>query len=154
MSRAQGTHAYTHFIKCEQREIEMRIYAYICVTYDVCLTINQYILYNTSSFVSFELYRWKSSPRHVVKRVSRFTSKLYSSFYHYNDAIMSAMAYVSNHQPHDCLVSRSFRRISKKTSMLRVTGFCAGNSRLTDEFPAQRASNAENVSIWWRHYVS
>ena len=20
-----------------------------------------------------------------------------------------------------------------------------------DEFPAQRASNAENVSIWWRH---
>ena len=21
----------------------------------------------------------------------------------------------------------------------------------TDEFPAQRASNAENVSIWWRH---
>ena len=23
----------------------------------------------------------------------------------------------------------------------------------TDEFPAQRASNAENVSIWWRHHV-
>ena len=21
------------------------------------------------------------------------------------------------------------------------------------EFPAQRASNAENVSIWWRHHV-
>ena len=24
----------------------------------------------------------------------------------------------------------------------------------TGEFPAQRASNAENVSIWWCHYVS
>ena len=24
----------------------------------------------------------------------------------------------------------------------------------TGEFPAQRASNAENVSIWWRHHVS
>ena len=22
----------------------------------------------------------------------------------------------------------------------------------TDEFPAQMASNAENVSIWWRHH--
>ena len=29
---------------------------------------------------------------------------------------------------------------------------CAGNSTVTGEFPAQRASNAENVSIWWRHY--
>ena len=24
----------------------------------------------------------------------------------------------------------------------------------TGEFPAQMASNAENVSIWWRHHVS
>ena len=29
---------------------------------------------------------------------------------------------------------------------------CAGNSPQTDEFPAQMASNAENVSIWWRHH--
>ena len=29
----------------------------------------------------------------------------------------------------------------------------AGNSPVTDEFPAQMASNAENVSIWWRHHV-
>ena len=35
----------------------------------------------------------------------------------------------------------------KKKSKLRVTGLCAGNSPVTDEFPAQRASNAENVSI-------
>ena len=37
-------------------------------------------------------------------------------------------------------------------SKLRVTGFCEGNSPVTGEFPAQRASNAENVSIWWRHH--
>ena len=36
---------------------------------------------------------------------------------------------------------------------LRVTDFCVGNSPLAGEFPAQRASNAENVSIWWRHHV-
>ena len=28
------------------------------------------------------------------------------------------------------------------------------NSPVTDEFPAQRASNAENVSIWWRYHVT
>ena len=59
---------------------------------------------------------------------------------------------VSNHQPHDCLFKHLFRRRSKKTSMLRVTGLCEGNSPVTGEFPAQRSSNAENVSIWWRHY--
>ena len=55
---------------------------------------------------------------------------------------------VSNHQSHGCLLNRLFRRRSKKTSKLRVTGLCVG----TGEFPAQRASYAENVSIWWRHH--
>ena len=59
---------------------------------------------------------------------------------------------VSNHQTHDCLLNRLFRRRSKKTSKLRVTGLCAGNSPGTGEFPAQMASYAENVSIWWRHH--
>ena len=59
---------------------------------------------------------------------------------------------VSNHQPHDCLLNRLLRRRSKKTSKLRVTDLCAGNSPETGEFPAQMASNAENVSIWWRHH--
>ena len=27
-----------------------------------------------------------------------------------------------------------------------------GNSPVTGEFPAQMASNAENVSIWWRNH--
>ena len=35
---------------------------------------------------------------------------------------------VSNHQLHDCLLNRLFRHRSKKTSKLRVTGLCAGNS--------------------------
>ena len=60
---------------------------------------------------------------------------------------------VSNHQPHECSFNRLFRRRSKKTSKLRVTDLCAGNSPVTGEFPAQRASNAENISIWWRHHV-
>ena len=59
---------------------------------------------------------------------------------------------VSSHQPHHCLLDRLFRCRSQKTLKLRVTGLCAGNSPGTGEFPAQMASNAENVSIWWRHH--
>ena len=35
---------------------------------------------------------------------------------------------VSNHQPHDCLLNRSFRCRSKRNAKLRVTGLCEGNS--------------------------
>ena len=59
---------------------------------------------------------------------------------------------VSNHQPHHCLPSCLFGCRSKKVSKLHVTGLCAGNSPGTGEFPAQKARNAENVSIWWRHH--
>ena len=40
----------------------------------------------------------------------------------------------------------------RKHHKLRVTGICVGNSPGIGEFPAQMASNAENVSIWWRHH--
>ena len=58
----------------------------------------------------------------------------------------------SNHQPHHCLLNRLFTCWSTKASKLRVTGLCEGNSPMTGEFQAQRVSNAENVSIWWRHH--
>ena len=35
---------------------------------------------------------------------------------------------VSNHQPHNCLLNRLFRRRSKKISKFRVTGLCVENS--------------------------
>ena len=72
---------------------------------------------------------------------------------HYNDVIMSAMASQIT-SFHDCLLNHLFGIRSKKTSKLRITGLCAGNSPGTGEFPAPRASNAENVSIWWRHHVT
>ena len=60
---------------------------------------------------------------------------------------------VLNQQPRNCLLDCLFRRRSKKTSKLRVTGFCGRNSLVTGEFPTQRASNMENVPIWWCHHV-
>ena len=59
---------------------------------------------------------------------------------------------VSNHHPHNCLLNRLLGHWSKKTSKLRVTGLCEGNLPVSGEFPAQRASSAENVFIWWRHH--
>ena len=56
---------------------------------------------------------------------------------------------VSNHKPRGCLLKRLFRRRSEQTLKLGVTGLCERNSPVTGEFPAQRVSNAENVSIWW-----
>ena len=59
---------------------------------------------------------------------------------------------VSNRRHLDCLLNRFFRRRSRKTPKLRVTGLYGGNSPVTGEFSSQRASNAENISIWWRHH--
>ena len=48
---------------------------------------------------------------------------------------------VSNHQHHGCLLNCLFRW--EKTTKLRVTGLCVGNSPVTGEIPAQMAGNAE-----------
>ena len=61
---------------------------------------------------------------------------------------------ISNHQPHDCLLNCLFRHRSKKTSKLRITGLCAGNSPVAGEFPTKRASNMECIFIWWHHHVT
>ena len=84
------------------------------------------------------------------------TSKMCTVQCHYNPLLWhhNGRDGISNHQPHDCLLNRSFGCRSKKTSKLRVTGLCARNSPVTGEFPTQMASNAENVFIWWRHHAS
>ena len=70
-----------------------------------------------------------------------------SSQWHHNE-----LDGVSNHLRLDCLLNCLFRCRSKKTSKLRVTGLCEGNPPVTGGFPSQKASNMENVSIWWCHH--
>ena len=77
---------------------------------------------------------------------------LWASAMDYNDMYHNEHNGVSNHLPHNCLLNCLFRRRSKKTSKLRITGLCEGNSPVTSEFPAQKASNVENVSISWCHH--
>ena len=58
---------------------------------------------------------------------------------------------VSNQQPHDCLFNRLFKAQIKENIKARRHWPLWGE--FTGDFPVQRASNAENVSIWWCHHV-
>ena len=94
--------------------------------------------------------RWLGSIEQITSNYYRFNRHHVISFMALQ-WLHNGLDGVSIHQPHHCLLSRLFGRRSKKTSKLRVTGLCVGNSPGTGEFPAQMASNAENVSIWWRY---
>ena len=84
----------------------------------------------------------------ITKKVKPKTAIiLFPLQWHYNER-----GGVSNYRRIDCLLNRFFRRRSKKTSKLSVTCLCEGNSPMTGE-AAQRACNAENVSILWRHHA-
>ena len=70
---------------------------------------------------------------------------------HYNDVIMGPWRFKSPPSP---LFTQPFIQAQIKENIkLRITGLCAGNSPVTGEFPTQRASNAEHVSIWRRHHI-
>ena len=98
------------------------------------------------SHFKFDAYRVICTPRDKWTKSFCGRCICYPLQWHHNEPDG-----VSNHQPHDCLLNRLFRRRSKKAPKLRVTGLCKGNSPVTGEFAAQRVGNAENVSIWWRH---
>ena len=127
------------------------------ITAPVCTTKCRWLVSHVGSFMMSKfisscrfLFGWFQ----VTKVFKTFCHWCGVIFTHYSDIIVSVMAYVSNHRCLDCLPNRFFRRRSQKTSKLRVTGLCEGNSPVTSEFFAQRASNLENISIWWRHHVT
>ena len=64
---------------------------------------------------------------------------------------MSTMASSSNHQPHECLLNRLFIQAQIKFN-IKAPRHWPLRGEITGEFPAQRANNAENDSIWWRHH--
>ena len=40
----------------------------------------------------------------------------------------------------------------KYRSYASLVPYCKGDSPVTGEFPTQKASNAENIIIWWRRH--
>ena len=68
---------------------------------------------------------------------------------------MTSYYSVSNHQPHGCLLNRLFRRRWKKTSKLRVTGLCVGNSQGPVNSPhkgpvTRKMFPFDDVIMWYR----
>ena len=61
---------------------------------------------------------------------------------------------VSDHQPHECHTQPFIQvQIKENIKAQRLWPSCRefpGDRWI--EFPTQRASNADNVSIWWRHH--
>ena len=96
----------------------------------------------------------------VFVYVKKFLSVVFTTALHAHSTLIRSLHWrhnerdsVTNHQRIECLPNRLFRRRSTKSPKLRVTDPCEGNPPVTGGFPSQRASNAENVSIWWRHHV-
>ena len=71
---------------------------------------------------------------------------------HYNDVIMSAIASRITNLTivYSTVYSDADQRTHQSSASL---AFVRGVHRWPVNSPAQRASNAENVSIWWRHHV-
>ena len=55
------------------------------------------------------------------------------------------------HQTHRVFTQAFIRAQIKENIKAQRHWLCEENSPVTSEFPTQRASNAENASIWWRH---
>ena len=79
----------------------------------------------------------KTSKKSLKYEYIDITSAVYSRYFS-NDYILNSRLFIQ------LFIQTQF----KDTSKLRVTGLYVGNSPVTNEFPAQRASNEENVSIW------
>ena len=72
---------------------------------------------------------------------------------HYSDVIMSAMASQITGVLIVCLNVCSFPDQRKHQSSMSLAFFRGiHRCQVTGEFPTQRASNAEDVPIWWRHH--
>ena len=70
---------------------------------------------------------------------------------YYSDVIMTAMA---SHFTSLMIVSLAVDsgEDQRKHPSSALLAFVRGNSPVTGEFPTQKASNAANVSIWWRNH--
>ena len=77
---------------------------------------------------------------------------IFFRFYHYNDVIMDTIGsqITSPTIVYSTIYSDADQRKHQSSASLAFEG---GNSPRTGEFPEQMVSNAENVSIWWRHHV-
>ena len=104
----------------------------------------------TTTFRFLRRLLWESdvSPRTwVIVKIIRNTYSLIALQWHHNEHDD-----VSNHQPHRCLLKRLFKAQIKENIKAPRHWPLWGEFTSGRWIPTQRASNAENVPIWWRHH--
>ena len=69
----------------------------------------------------------------------------------YNDVIMNTMAFQITGV--SVVYSTVLLDADQRKHQSSASLACAGNSPVTGELSAQKASNAKNLSIWWRHHA-
>ena len=91
--------------------------------------------------------RWPNPLQHVCDYPSPSLLRLPT---HYSDAKMSALAFQTTGVQMVCLAvcSGADQRKPQSSASLALVR----RIPVTGKFPAQTASNTENVSIWWRHH--
>ena len=97
-------------------------------------------------FTGIESSGW---PRHTMWIIMSWPT--ITMIQHYSDVIMSTMVSQINRLTivHSSIYSGADQRTHQSSASI---AFVRGNSPVTSEFPAQRASNVENDFIWWRHH--
>ena len=90
--------------------------------------------------------------RSFLYSLSVWKLKVKAYLTNYNDAMMSVMASKITGVSVVCstVCSGANRRKHQSSASLP----CEGNPPMAGGFPSQRASNAENVPIWWRHHAT
>ena len=137
--------------------IHIYVYAYIHVPYHiyrfyaflVCAVSLANVQGTAKGTQSAPTQSWMAPDTLWQRILAIYTKPILVSTLHWRH---NERAGVSNHQPHDCLLNRLFRRRSKKSSKFRVTGPLCGEFTGTQWIPRTKASDEENVSIWWRHH--
>ena len=138
--------AFRKDAKCKYRSVFLQnILVYPRLSDTLEATIHHWLV---AQLVYWNLHR---VPRGMRQTAMVFSEPNDSHGKQYSDVIMSLIG-VLNQQRLNYLLNSLFRHRPKKTSKLCITGLCEGNSPVTSEFPTKRASNAENVSIWWCYH--
>ena len=88
---------------------------------------------------------WHNTYTQSLILCSRIGATPFSSHIHYGDVIMGAIASHITSLYSTVYSDADERKHQSSASLAFVRG--------TGEFPAQMASNAEDVSIWWRHHL-
>ena len=99
---------------------------------------------------------YKNMYIHTRSLILTYADHLTVQIVHYNDGIMDTMASQITSLTIVCSTAYSDadqrkHKSSAPLAFVRRIHRC-GEFTETGEFPAQMASNAENVSIWWRHH--